>query len=124
MATRYWRHWQRAEVKPVDQDRELHRIFAQGLKLARAGGGGEVTKLVCGYVSSDPQLSRVLLAGLPAIFKVNVRDGAAGQWLENSIRFSVREADASRAGGEAVMAKLSRSTLCRNAPALHCGTAS
>ena len=30
-----------------------------------------------------------------------------GRWLENSIRFSVNEADASRAGGEAVLAKLS-----------------
>jgi AraC-like DNA-binding protein len=96
-----------APVEPVDQEGELHRIFAQGLKLARAGGGGEVTKLVCGYMSCDPQLSRVFLAGLPAVFKINIRDGAAGQWLENSIRFSVREADASRAGGEAVMTKLS-----------------
>jgi len=96
-----------SHLEPVDQERELHRIFAQGLKLARAGGGGEVTKLVCGYMSCDPQLSRVFLAGLPAVFKVNVRDGAAGRWLESSIRFSVVEADASRAGGEAVMAKLS-----------------
>jgi AraC-like DNA-binding protein len=96
-----------ATVEPVDHEDELHRIFAQGLKLARAGGGGEVTKFVCGYMSCDPQLSRVFLAGLPAILKVNVRGGAAGLWLENSIRFSVEEADASSAGGEAVLAKLS-----------------
>ena len=94
-------------VDPVDYERELHRIIAQGLKLACAGGGGEVTKFVCGYMSCDPQLSRVFLAGLPAILKVNVRNGVAGQWLENSIHFSVEEADASRAGGEAVLAKLS-----------------
>jgi AraC-like DNA-binding protein len=96
-----------AHLEPVDQERELHRILAQGLKLARAGGGGEVTKLVCGYMSCDPQLSRVFLAGLPGIFRVSIRDGAAGQWLENSIRFSVEEAGASRAGGETVLAKLS-----------------
>lgn len=94
-------------VDPVDQERELHRIFARGLKLACSGGGGEVTKFVCGYMSCDPQLSQVLLGGLPAILKVNVRNGAAGEWLERSIRFSVQEADASRAGGEAVLAKLS-----------------
>jgi hypothetical protein len=96
-----------AQVEPADQERELHHIFAQGLKLARGGGGGEVTKFVCGYMSCDPQLSRVFLAGLPPILKVNVRNGAAGRWLENSIRFSVEEADPSRAGGEAVMTKLS-----------------
>jgi transcriptional regulator GlxA family with amidase domain len=38
---------------------------------------------------------------------VSVRDDAAGSWLENSIRFSVGEVDASRAGSEAVLAKLS-----------------
>ena len=95
-----------ARVEPVDQERELHRIFTQGLKLARGGGGGQVTRFVCGYMACDPQLSRVFLAGLPAILKVNVRDGEAGGWLEISSRFSVGEANASRAGGEAVMAKL------------------
>jgi len=96
-----------AQIQPVNQAGELQRIFAQGLKLARGGGGGEVTKFVCGYMSCDPQLSRVFLAGIPAILRVNVRDGAAGRWLEDSIRFSVEEADASRAGGQAVMTKLS-----------------
>jgi transcriptional regulator GlxA family with amidase domain len=44
---------------------------------------------------------------LPPVFKVSIRNDASGRWLENSIRFSVNEADASRAGGEAVLAKLS-----------------
>src|SRR5262245_50668384 len=92
---------------PILGEGELHRIFAQGLKLARGGGGGEATRLVCGYMSCDPQLSTVLLAGLPPVFKVPIRDDAAGQWLENSIRFSVGEAREARAGGEAVLSKLS-----------------
>ena len=41
------------------------------------------------------------------MFKVSIRDDASGKWLENSIRFSVNEADASRAGREAVLAQLS-----------------
>lgn len=96
-----------APVEPVDNERELHRILAQGLKLARAGGGGETTKFVCGYMSCDPQLSRVLLAGLPPVLKVSIRDDNAGRWLENSIRFAVGEIDGLNAGGEAVLAKLS-----------------
>ena len=70
-------------------------------------GGSDITKFVCGYMCCDPQLSQVFLAGLPAVFKINIRDGAAGRWLENSIRFSVEEADSSRAGRDAVLAKLS-----------------
>ncbi len=95
------------QIEPIDLERDLSRMLSQGLKLARAGGGGEVTKFVCGYLACDSQLSQALLAGLPPIFKVNIRDGAAGQWLENSIRYSVLEAGASQAGGEAVLAKLS-----------------
>ncbi len=94
-------------TKTVDDSENLREVLSQGLKLWRLGGGGEVTKFVCGYMACDPQLSQVFLSGLPPIFKVSIRNDASGRWLENSIRFSVNEADASRAGGEAVLAKLS-----------------
>jgi AraC-like DNA-binding protein len=94
-------------VRPVDNGQELQRILSQGIKLSRMGGGGEVTKFVCGYMACDPQLSRVFLGGLPPILRVTIRNDAAGQWLENSIRYSVGDADASLPGGEAVLARLS-----------------
>ncbi len=94
--------------KPADMEKELARIFSQGLKkVLQLHGGGEVTKFVCGFMACDPRLSQVFLSGLPPVFKVNIRDDASGRWLENSIRFSVDQADVSRAGGEAVLAKLS-----------------
>ncbi len=96
-----------APVKPFDNEQELHQIFSRGLKVSRHGGGGEITKFVCGYLACDPHLSRVFLGGLPPMLKVNIRNDASGQWLENSIRYSVGDADASRPGGEAVVAKLS-----------------
>src|SRR5215469_4342541 len=94
-------------TETVDMAQELARIVAEGLKLSRVGGGGEVTRFVCGFMACDPQLSQVFLNGLPPVFKVSIRNNASGRWLEDSIRFSVNEADASRAGGEAVLAKLS-----------------
>src|SRR5262249_31120943 len=93
-------------TKTIDMEPRLHEILAQGLKLARAGGGGEVTKLVCGYMSCDAQLSHALLAGLPPLLRVPIRDAAGGQWLENNIRFSVGQAGGG-VGGEAVLSKLS-----------------
>lgn len=92
---------------PVDSEKELARILRQGLNLVRMGGGGESTRLICGFMACEPRLSQLFLAGLPPVFKVNIRSDASGQWLENSIRFSVGEASASLAGGEAVLAKLS-----------------
>jgi len=94
-------------IKAVDLSEELVRIFSQGLRLARSGGGGDVTKFVCGYMACEPRLSQVFLSGLPPVFKVSIRNDASGRWLDNSIRFSVDQADASQAGGEAVLAKLS-----------------
>jgi AraC-like DNA-binding protein len=75
--------------------------------LSQFGGGGELTRLICGYLTCDPQLSQIFLAGLPSIIKINIRDGAAGQWLEETLRFSVDHADASGPGGAAVISRLS-----------------
>ncbi|HEX2330525.1 MAG TPA: AraC family transcriptional regulator [Candidatus Angelobacter sp.] len=91
----------------LNAERELEKILAQGLKLVRMGGGGELTRLVCGYMACDPRLSKLFLAGLPPIFKINIRSDSSGQWLENSIRFFVGDVGSSRPGGEAVLAKLS-----------------
>jgi AraC-like DNA-binding protein len=90
-----------------DNAKQLHLLVSQGLKLDRQGGGGEVTRFVCGYMACEPRLSRLVLAGLPSLFKVNIRDDASGRWLEQSIRFSVDEAGGERPGGGAVLAKLS-----------------
>jgi AraC-like DNA-binding protein len=94
-------------IKTIDESEKVEEVLAQGLKLCRIGGGGEVTKLVCGYMACDPQLSQIFLSGLPQVFKVSIRNDPSGKWLENSIRFSVDQAEPDRAGGEAVRAKLS-----------------
>lgn len=71
------------------------------------GGGGAVTRLVCGYLACDARLARMLLAGLPPLVKVNVRGSNAGAWLEASVRYALAEARSPRPGGAGVLAKLS-----------------
>src|SRR5262245_17595991 len=39
-----------APVRPIDNENGIERIIRQGLKIARSGGGGELTRLVCGYM--------------------------------------------------------------------------
>jgi len=94
-------------VTPVDYGKELERIVSQGLKVARMGGGGEITRFVCGYMACDPHLSKVLLGGLPSLLRVAIGNDSSGKWLENSIRFSVAEDGESHAGADAVRARLS-----------------
>ena len=92
--------------KPVDSFQTFAKNLTEGLKLARFGGGGEITKFVCGYLACDPRLSEVFLAGLPPMLKVHVVKEPSGQWLEQSIRFSVSEESGADAGGRLVLAKL------------------
>src|SRR5215475_8079218 len=92
--------------KPVDSVRTFAKNLSQGLKLARFGGGGEITRFVCGFLACEPSLSEVFLAGLPPILKVHVAKEPSGQWLEHSIRFTVGEVNSSNAGSGLVLAKL------------------
>jgi AraC-like DNA-binding protein len=96
-----------APVKAVNSLGMFAKNLTQGLKLARFGGGGEVTRLVCGYMVCEPRLSEIFLAGLPDILVVPVGSEPAGQWLGNSIRFSVGDGEQSDAGSGLVLAKLS-----------------
>jgi AraC-like DNA-binding protein len=91
----------------LDGAKQLEQMFSQGMIPTRIGGGGELTTFVCGYMKCDLEVSKMFLGGLPPVFKVHVRKDNAGQWLENSVRFSVKEANSSRPGSNAVLAKIS-----------------
>ncbi len=94
-------------VTPIDSAKQLQQVLAEGRMISQFGGGGEMTKLICGYLTCDPQLSQVFLAGLPPIVKVHIRDNPSGRWVEDTLRYSVNQAEASGPGGAAVIAKLS-----------------
>jgi AraC-like DNA-binding protein len=83
------------------------KIEARDLSPLHAGGDGETSRFVCGYMTCDPHLCRPILSGLPPVFKVNIRAERSGHWLENSIMHLVEEAASGRVGSEAMLAKLS-----------------
>ena len=83
------------------------KIKARDLSPLRAGGGGSVSRFVCGYLTCDPHLGRPILDALPPVFKVNLRGDASGQWLENSILHLVDESASGRVGSDAMLTKLS-----------------
>lgn len=85
----------------------LRKVEARDLNSLRVGGGGEITRFVCGYMGCDPLLCRPILHSLPPAFKVNLRSDRSGQWLENSILHLVEDSASGRAGSEAMLAKLS-----------------
>jgi AraC-like DNA-binding protein len=93
--------------QPVDALRTFANHLSSGMKVVRFGGGGEVTRFVCGFMACDRRLCDVVFASLPAVLKLHISDEASGQWIRNSIRFSVNEADSMTAGSNLVLARLS-----------------
>ena len=91
----------------MDGEGVLSLISNRSFGPLRAGGGGEVTRFVCGYMACDRRLCQPILAGLPAVIKVNIHSDASGRWLENSIRHLAEEAGSSSPGSGAMLAKLS-----------------
>jgi AraC-like DNA-binding protein len=84
----------------------LDKVLARRPRQLSYGGGGAVTRLVCGYLACDTRLAGMLLTGLPPVVRVNVRGSNAGVWLESSVRYALAEARSPRPGGEGVLAKL------------------
>ncbi|HEY3825163.1 MAG TPA: AraC family transcriptional regulator [Bryobacteraceae bacterium] len=83
------------------------KVRSRDLSPLHAGGGGDTSRFVCGYMTCDPYLCRPILDGLPPVFKVNIRTDRSGQWLESSILHLVEEAASGRVGSDAMLAKLS-----------------
>jgi len=59
------------------------KIESRDLSPLHAGGGGKISRFVCGYMTCDPYLCRPILSGLPPVLKVNIRTDRSGHWLEN-----------------------------------------
>lgn len=71
----------------------------------RYGGGGEPTRIVCGYIGCD-RPDNLLLRTLPAVLKLGVRSGSGGAWLESSFRHAAEEYGISGSGSAALLGKL------------------
>lgn len=71
-----------------------------------AGGGGDVTRFVCGYFGCERHAARLFLAGLPPCIKMNVRGDGAGEWLETSILHLLNDTTSVRPGRGVLLAKM------------------
>ena len=55
------------------------------------GGGGEVTRLYCGFLGTVTPMNAFLMS-LPSVLVIDLSAGASGEWLASSIRFASSEA--------------------------------
>jgi AraC-like DNA-binding protein len=94
------------DVAPMPAGEVVQRPSGSGLARIVYGGGGEATRLVCGYLGCESPFSP-LISALPEMLKFDVRATVSGAWIESSFRFAASEVGAGRLGSTTVVAKLS-----------------
>jgi AraC-like DNA-binding protein len=90
----------------IDSGKSLESYLAGTLSSLRLGGGGEVTRFVCGYFGCERHADRLFLAGLPVAIKLHIRGDESGRWLENSVRYLVAESGSGRPGRTVLLSKM------------------
>jgi AraC-like DNA-binding protein len=95
-------------LPPVSARELLQPATGGGLARISYGGGGPGTHVVCGFLGSD-EPSNPLIAKLPRLLKLDVREGTTRDWIEASVRFAAAELAEGRLGSSSVMSRLSES---------------
>jgi AraC-like DNA-binding protein len=89
----------------IDSGAQLGRVLSGERTTMSLGGGGEMTRFVCGYFGCERHADKLFLAGLPLI-KINLRRDPGGEWLESSVRHLVSQAGSQRPGHSVLLAKM------------------
>jgi AraC-like DNA-binding protein len=95
-----------AATELIDSSYLLPEILKGAVLTERGGGGGPVTRFICGYIGCERHAERLFLAGLPPAFKVPIRGDASGAWIESAIGHLVSESGSTQPGSRALLAKL------------------
>lgn len=69
------------------------------------GGGGERTRILCGFLATDAEHPPVA-ALLPPALTLTLADDAAGAWIKSSIRFGAQEVAVGGPGTATMLARL------------------
>jgi AraC-like DNA-binding protein len=81
------------------------------VQIGEGGDGAEITHIVCAFFGCDAAADRLFLAGLPPVFKVNLRTDAGGLWLERTVKHLCSEGEAAQPGAQALLAKTAEALL-------------
>jgi len=93
-------------IEPVSAGDLIQPAPDGGLARIRHGGGGELTRLVCGFLGTE-EVWNPLIASLPRVLKVDVRQATSRDWIEASVRFAAGELAAGKLASSSVMSRLS-----------------
>lgn len=91
---------------PVDSRGLVRPSPDGGLARVSYGGGGAAARLVCGFLGCE-DAHNPLIASLPPLLTINMREAASRPLIETSMRFAVGELMDGRLAASSVLSKLS-----------------
>jgi AraC-like DNA-binding protein len=94
------------DIEPILADDLVQSPVDGGLARIAHGGGGALTRFVCGFLGCDAPFNP-LLSALPEALTLDLRGTPAGAWMESSFRFAATQRGISPPGDMAVTTRLS-----------------
>ncbi|MDP2699360.1 AraC family transcriptional regulator [Thalassospira sp.] len=95
-----------AGLEPENPEGLISHASDQDIARIQYGGGGEITKILCGFLGSENSQTP-LLGHLPPILHLTPNDTILGDWLGQSFRMAARELAQGRAGSASLLARIS-----------------
>jgi AraC-like DNA-binding protein len=96
-----------AEPAPTPSVFDLpHDHVNEQYAVLRHGGGGAMTRLVCGGVRLHHPAARQLIDALPAVIHTEPAGSARSDWIWSTLELIAEETRTVRPGGEAVVSRL------------------
>jgi AraC-like DNA-binding protein len=98
------------QSEPGQQPIDGHGLVAPspngGLARVNYGGGGEATRIVCGFLGCE-DARNPLIATLPRLMTIDVHEATSRDLIEASLRFAVGELVEGRLAASSVLSRLS-----------------
>jgi AraC-like DNA-binding protein len=97
-------------IAPVMARELIQPLKSRGIFEIAHGGGGKATHIVCGFLASE-ETYNPLIAILPRVLKIDVRDAASREWILASVRFAANELAEGRQASSSIVSRLSETLL-------------
>ena len=78
-----------------------------GLASVVHGDGGELTRVVCGFLGADRVRGNPVLSALPPVLRFEAKEASSAAWIRSTFHFAAEQIAAGRMGSESVLGKLS-----------------
>ena len=97
-------------IVPVDGYSLIEPSLDGGVARINYGGGGATTRLLCGFLGCEDSYNP-LIAALPRLLRIDMREAASKDLVEESLRYAANEIVEGRLADSSVLSRLSEMLL-------------